>query len=175
MKRLFWVLLLSVTGLAVFAQDNPIRFLDGFGMWLDEGYSALVTDEGVVEISTPRGESIYGLPFYDDAKQQDDQSYILPLIYHVGAELYSEEGLTGEVTEVEYDTLGDGTDCYWVTVENGEFSYLILAVDLFPSPGIATGIFFCFPPFFGLDYSEQLDILTEFYRALSFEFYDAAG
>lgn len=62
-----------------------------------------------------------------------------------------------------------------VTNYSEEGAYAILAVDLFPSPGNATGIFFCFPPFFDLGYEEQLAVLRELFLGLTFTFYDAAG
>ena len=184
MKKILFVIIAIVflaAGGAVFAQENAYYFLDGFSLNLPPSYSIYPTNyddsgrEDVIELVNPWGDSVYGILYYDEDKWMDDQSYIINLIYEEGAVLYADEYNDGEVTDIEYDMLFDGTDCYWVTVVNEESSYAILAVDLFFSPGHAVGVFFCFPPFLYLEYENQVEILNEMKADLFVEFFDAAG
>lgn len=174
-----------IFGFAAAALPSQERydFLDGFSLYFDDpGYAisdVYVTEarEDGIEIITPDGSTVYAFIVYAENTVDTD---IKGVIIHELRNLYREDigRYTDETIIVNCDSSGlPGTDAYWteLTLDYGEYSYYTLTLDLSNSPGTAEIMIFSFPPFFGLTWEEQYDILQEMFDELMIEFHAAAG
>ncbi len=159
--------------------DSSHRFIDGFAVSMGKSYSIAVNDdEQSLTIDGPGGAKAAGKIFY--SKASDRQSF--DRIEYMKAysrnffsdKLGSPSAASGRVTvTVTADTVKRGFAAFWIVLKTADKrEYTALAIDLTPSPGMASLLLLRVET--GRP-SEAKTVLARLLDNLSIRFLDAAG